>query len=163
MPLALTEPWSKRHKQVTGSDLGAGRGLPFNSLSNSHAEPLSHAELVRLTLARGERALVDEFSDHSLRYTPNGGSADLREEISRLYGPTIGPDNVLVFAGAQSALQTAALALLDPSAHAIVFTPGTARLRCGQFRGNFLPMNITVPCRHDACRYAGILLDDRLS
>eukprot|EP01051_Picozoa_sp_SAG22_P034943 SAG22_NODE_16136_length_332_cov_0.669528_1_plen_36_part_10 len=28
-------------------------------------------------------------------------SLDLREEISRLYGPGIGPDNILVFARAQ--------------------------------------------------------------
>jgi len=65
MPLNLTEPWSKKHKKVTGSDLGAGKALPHN-FSNSFAQPLSHAELVRLTLARGDQELVDEYNDHSL-------------------------------------------------------------------------------------------------
>jgi aspartate/methionine/tyrosine aminotransferase len=123
MPLTITEPWSKKHKRVTGSDLGPGKALPHN-LSNSFAQPLTHGELVRLTLNRGDQALVDQYNNHSLHYTPNGGSLDLRDEISRLYGPGIGPENVLVFTGAQPALQTAALALLDPSTHTIVFTPG---------------------------------------
>jgi aspartate/methionine/tyrosine aminotransferase len=111
-----TEPWSKKHKRVTG-------GLPHN-LSNSFAEPLSHAELVEHCVRRGDRKLVDAYNNHSLEYTPNGGSLDLRQEIAKLYGPSIGAENVLVFAGAQVALQTAALALLDSNAHAIVFTPG---------------------------------------
>ena len=123
MPLNLTEPWSKKHKRVTGSDLGAGKALPHN-FSNSFAQPLSHAELLRLTLARGDQDLVDQYNNHTLEYTPNGGSLDLREQISKLYGPNIGPANILVFTGAQPALQTAALALLDQSSHAIVFTPG---------------------------------------
>ena len=76
----LTEPWSKRHKQMTK----AGSGGLSHSLSNSFAEPLSHAELVERSLARGDAAIVAEYSDHSLDYTPNGGSADLREEIETL-------------------------------------------------------------------------------
>ena len=123
MPLTLTEPWSKKHKKVTGSDLGPGKALPHN-FSNSFAQPLSHSDLVRMTLERGDQELVDEYNNHTLEYTPNGGSVDLREEISKLYGPSIGPQNILVFTGAQPALQTAALALLDKTCHAIVFTPG---------------------------------------
>ena len=123
MPLNLTEPWSKKHKKVTGSDLGPGKALPHN-FSNSFAQPLSHSDLVRMTLERGDQELVDEYNNHTLEYTPNGGSLDLREEILKLYGPSIGPQNILVFTGAQPALQTAALALLDKTCHAIVFTPG---------------------------------------
>jgi aspartate/methionine/tyrosine aminotransferase len=58
-----------------------------------------------------------------LGYTPNGGSLDLREQIATLYGDAITADNILVFAGAQIALQTAAHALAK-GGHAIVFTPG---------------------------------------
>ena len=101
------EPWSKKHKRVTKAAAG---GLRF-SLSNSYAQPLTHAALVAHTRARGDHALVDAYNDHHLGYTPNGGSLDLREEIARLYGPSIGAENVLVFAGAQVALQTAAIAL----------------------------------------------------
>jgi len=103
---AMTEPWSKKHKQVTR----AGDGGMSHSLSNSYAEPLTHAELVEHALARGDRAIVEAYNDHGLGYTPNGGSLDLREEIAQLYGPAIGPENILVFTGAQVALQTAALA-----------------------------------------------------
>merc|ERR1740124_1929525 len=114
--MMLTEPWSKKHKKVS-------RGQPF-SLSNSFAQPLTHQELVKLTLERGDQALVDAYNNHSLRYTPNGGSLDLRQTIANLYGPKIRAENVIVFTGAQVALQTAALALTDPSVHTIVFTPG---------------------------------------
>ena len=75
MPM-ITEPWSKKHKRVTRSG-----GLPFN-LSNSFAQPLTHSELIERTLARGDQALVDAYNSHSLEYTPNGGSLDLREDIA---------------------------------------------------------------------------------
>ena len=110
------EPWSKKHKRVTG-------GLPYN-LSNSFSEPLSNEELINYSLARGDDDLVDEYYNHQLSYTPNGGSLDLREEVARFYGPQIGADNILIFAGGQVALQTAACALLDSDSHSIVFTPG---------------------------------------
>ena len=117
--MPVPEPWSKKHKQVTRA--GAG-GLPFN-LSNSYAQPTSHKELVALTLARGDRALVDSFSDHELGYTANGGSLDLREEIAKLYGPKIRAENILVFPGAQASLPTAAHALTNGHVHSIVFDP----------------------------------------
>ena len=110
------EPWSKKHKRVTG-------GLPYN-LSNSFSEPLSNEELINYSLARGDDDLVNEYYNHQLSYTPNGGSLDLREEVARFYGPQIGADNILIFAGGQVALQTAACALLDSDSHSIVFTPG---------------------------------------
>ncbi len=99
--VGLMEPWSKKHKVVFASGVR-------HSLSNSFAQPLSHAELVALTNERGDRALIDAFDSHTLGYTPNGGSVDLREEIAKLYGPAIGPENVLVFPGAQAS------ALLPP-------------------------------------------------
>jgi aspartate/methionine/tyrosine aminotransferase len=111
----MKQPWSKKHKRDF-------KGQTF-SLSNSFANPLSHAELVELTTARNDTALLEEYQDHSLEYTPNGGSLDLREEISKLYGPEIVPDNILVFAGGQVAIQTAAQAFAR-NCHSIVFTPG---------------------------------------
>lgn len=110
------EPWSKKHKSLTG-------GTPF-SLSNSFAEPLTNSEIIELTLARGDTDLVDEFHNHPLNYTDNGGSFDLRTEIANLYGPNISAENILVFAGGQVAIQTAAVALLDKNSHSIVFAPG---------------------------------------
>lgn len=114
--MTFNQPWSKRHKKVTG-------GLPY-SLSNSFAEPLRSEELIELSLARGDSDIVEQYKNHSLDYTDNGGSLDLREEIARLYGPKIGPENILVFAGGQVALQTASIALLDQTSHTIVFGPG---------------------------------------
>jgi len=118
--MILTEPWSKKHKKVNKAASG---GQPY-SLSNSFSQPLTHQELIELTLARGDQELVDAFNNHNLEYTPNGGSLDLRQAIADLYGPKIQADNVIVFTGAQAALQTAALALTNPLTHTIVFTPG---------------------------------------
>ena len=87
--MAFKVPWSKQHKTITG-------GLPL-SFSNSYTELLSMPELVELTRARGDHALVDAFDQHGLEYTANGGSLDLRQTIASLYGDAIGADNVLVF------------------------------------------------------------------
>ena len=114
--MTYKEPWSKKHKKVTG-------GLEY-SFSNSFAEPLTSEELINYSLARGDDKLVDEYYKHSLSYTPNGGSLDLREEVANLYGPQIHADNILIFAGGQVALQTAAYAVLKRGSHSIVFTPG---------------------------------------
>ncbi len=114
--MTFTEPWSKRHKEVTG-------GNRF-SLSNSFVEPLSNEELIKLSQDRGDEAIVEEFFKHSLVYTPNGGSRDLREEIACFYAENISAKNIVVFAGGQVALQTAAIALLGQDSHSIVFTPG---------------------------------------
>ena len=99
MVLGTMDPWSKKHKAVFASGVS-------HSLSNSFAQPLTHAELVELSLARGDSQLVEAFNNHALNYTPNGGSLDLREEIASLYGPAIGPDNILVFPGAQVRVST---------------------------------------------------------
>ncbi|MBT6330581.1 MAG: aminotransferase class I/II-fold pyridoxal phosphate-dependent enzyme, partial [Kordiimonadaceae bacterium] len=114
--MTFNEPWSKRHKKEMG-------GLPYN-LSNSFTEPLTSDEIMEFSLERGDHDIVEQYNKHSLDYTPNGGSLDLREEIAGLYGPEIGAENIVVFAGGQVALQTAAIALLDTDSHTIVFGPG---------------------------------------
>ena len=114
--MMFIEPWSKRHKKITGR-------AAFN-LSNSFVEPLTNTELISLSLARGDQQIVDEFHQHSLVYTPNGGSLDLRQQIAQLYGANICADNILVFSGGQVALQTAATAIVDTNSHTIVFSPG---------------------------------------
>lgn len=114
--MTFNEPWSKKHKRVTG-------GTPF-SFSNSFAQPLGSAELIKMAEGRGDNDIVEQFQNHSLEYTPNGGSLDLREEIAKFYGNNISADNIVVFTGAQIALQTAAMALLDKDSHTIVFSPG---------------------------------------
>ena len=111
----MKNPWSKKHKQDF-------KGVLY-SLSNSYADPLSHSELVRHTEARHDVALLAEYNDHSLEYTPNGGSLDLRTEIAKLYDSKISPENILVFPGGQVAIQTAAQAFAR-NCHSIVFTPG---------------------------------------
>jgi len=113
--MTYREPWSKRHKSVTATAL-------FN-LSNSFAEPLTSEELINLSLDRGDLDIVEQYNKHSLIYTPSGGSLDLREEIAGFYGPDIKAENIVVFPGAQVALQSAASALLDKDCHSIVFTP----------------------------------------
>lgn len=119
--MTYREPWSKRHKQVS-------RGARFN-LSNSFAQPLDMKQLIELTQARGDHGLVEMFHEHSLEYTTMGGSLDLRSQIAACYGPDIAADNIVVFAGAQVALQTVARALLDEESHSIVFSPGYQSLQ----------------------------------
>jgi aspartate/methionine/tyrosine aminotransferase len=112
----MNTPWSKKHKSIFGKCQ--------YSLSNSFAEPLVHAELIHLTRERGDDSLVEMYHNHSLEYTPNGGSLDLREEIAKLYdSPTITAHHILVTTGAQVALQTAALSF-GSDCHSIVFVPG---------------------------------------
>ena len=101
--MAFKVPWSKQHKSITS-------GLPL-SFSNSYTEPLSMPELVELTRARGDHALIDAFDQHSLEYTANGGSLDLRQTIASLYGDAIGADNILVFCGGPVGLR---LCAIDP-------------------------------------------------
>ena len=57
--------------------------------------------------------LIDMFNNHELVYVPNGGSLDLRNDISRvIYDDKLSPmENILVFPGGQIAIQTAVMAL----------------------------------------------------
>lgn len=113
----MKEPWSKKHK----NDFNGSRGV--YSLSNSFAQPLSQPELLKLTRERNDTELLHDYENHSLEYTPNGGSMDLRQAISELYGDMISAENILVFPGGQVAIQTAAL-VFARDGHSIVFTPG---------------------------------------
>lgn len=149
-------PWSKKHKAVTGTGTiidGEKQKTPpcKFSLSNSFAQPLANNELIQMSIDNGHHDLVDEYNNHSLEYTPNGGSWDLRKEIALLYGSpdTIKAENILVFAGAQVALQHAVTAVLRSSScdgakvesskkgyHAIAFVPGYQSTVCGALYSN---------------------------
>jgi Aminotransferase class I and II len=130
-------PWSKRHKATF-------KGAQYN-LSNSFAQPLTLEELAQLNNNKGSGGRGDStdlwneyHSSHSLEYTPNGGSLDLRQAVADLYGPEIMAEHILIFPGAQVALQTAAFAMTalyhatttsattttTRCCHSIVFTPG---------------------------------------
>ncbi len=74
-----------------------------------------------LDLADDEtRALWDALT---LGYTESTGHPLLRREIAALYD-AIGPDDVLVFAGAEEAIFCLANVLLGPGDHAVVTWPG---------------------------------------
>ena len=79
--------------------------------------------MVELTKARDDQALLDDYDNHPLVYTPNCGSDDLKQAISDLYGPNIQKANILVFPGGQVAIQIAAQAFAQ-NCHSIVFVPG---------------------------------------
>ncbi|CAJ1943373.1 unnamed protein product [Cylindrotheca closterium] len=124
----MKEPWSKRHKHEF-------KGTKF-SLSNSFAQPLSQPELVEFIVQQDDSSschndLLEMYQNHDLEYVPNGGSLDLRQDIANVVynqdknedQEPMTADNVLVFPGAQVALQTAALAFAR-DCHSIVFTPG---------------------------------------
>ena len=112
----LPTPWSKEHKRITGN-------CKYN-LSNSYAQPTSTSELIALSKERGDQDIVDEYLNHSLDYTPNGGSEDLRIELAKLYGDQIDANNIIVFAGGQVGLQIASNSILTENSHAITFGPG---------------------------------------
>ena len=81
-------------------------------------------ELVTKVQNSGDTELIDLYHNHNLEYVPNGGSFDLRQDIANvIYDGKLNAENVLVFPGAQVAIQTAALAFA-PGCHSIVFTPG---------------------------------------
>ena len=125
----MTKPWSAQHKKLTKHG-----SLPYN-LSNSFAQPLTSQELIDYAKERGDQALIDEYMNHPLGYTPNGGSLDIREAIANLYADNVSAHDILVFPGAQVALQTAAFAIVGNSdansepCHSIVFTPGYQSLQ----------------------------------
>jgi aspartate/methionine/tyrosine aminotransferase len=97
----------------------------------SSSEPLSHKELIAAAERSGDHALIQAYHDHSLGYADNGGTRDLREEISQLYGANISADNIVVFPGAQTGMTLTAQALLDDGHHAIIITPSYQSLEEG--------------------------------
>ena len=56
---------------------------------------------------------------------------DLREEISKLYGPNISARNIVIFPGAQTGMTLSAQALLHEADHVIVVTPSYQSLEEG--------------------------------
>jgi DNA-binding transcriptional MocR family regulator len=74
-----------------------------------------------LALADDETAAL--WAELRLGYTESTGHPLLRAEIARLYD-TIGPDDVLVFAGAEEAIYCLSNVLLGPGDHAVVTWPG---------------------------------------
>lgn len=97
----------------------------------SSAEPLTHKELIAAAQRNGDDHLIELYNDHSLGYAENGGSLDLREEISKLYGSNIGADNIVVFPGAQTGMTVTTLAMLHQGDHAVVVTPSYQSLEEG--------------------------------
>ncbi|MDG1995356.1 MAG: pyridoxal phosphate-dependent aminotransferase [Emcibacteraceae bacterium] len=97
----------------------------------SSSEPLTHKELISAAEQNGDHDLIELFNDHSLGYAENGGSLDVRTEISNLYGDNIGPENIVVFPGAQSGMTIANLALLNKGDHVIIITPSYQSLEEG--------------------------------
>jgi aspartate/methionine/tyrosine aminotransferase len=97
----------------------------------SSSEPLTHKELIAAAEKNGDHDLIELFNDHSLGYAENGGSLDIRTEISNIYGDNIGPDNIVVFPGAQSGMTIANLALLEKGDHVIIITPSYQSLEEG--------------------------------
>ena len=82
------------------------------------------SELINKVKATGNTSLIEMYNNHNLEYVPNGGSHDLRQDIAHtIYEDKLSAENVLVFPGAQVAIQTAALAFATKG-HSIVFTPG---------------------------------------
>lgn len=97
----------------------------------SSAEPMTHKELIEMARQNGDDDLIELYNDHSLGYADNGGSLDLREELSNLYGPTIGAGNIVVFPGAQTGMTLTTQSLLHKGDHAIVVTPSYQSLEEG--------------------------------
>ena len=87
-------------------------------LSSSYPESLSVNELL---VHAGERDRADLF-EAPLDYMPIRGGPRLRQAIAATYD-TLGPDDVMAFAGADEALNAAFQALLEPGDHAIVTVP----------------------------------------
>lgn len=97
----------------------------------SSAEPLSHKELMTLTLNAERHSLITDYNEHSLGYAESGGSIDLRKAIASLYGVDITENNVVVFPGAQTAMTLCAQSIIDKGDHGIVITPSYQSLEEG--------------------------------
>ena len=88
-------------------------------LCASDVEGMAMAELLELA-DEETRALWEGLR---LGYTESTGHPLLRAEIARLYD-SLGPDDILVFSGAEEAIFCTLNVLLGPSDHAIVTWPG---------------------------------------
>ena len=86
-------------------------------LCSSDCESMTIRDLLSLEPGAGER-----FLGHWLGYTESSGSPSLRQEICRLYGG-IGPEQILVSAGAEEAIFLFMHAALERGDHLIVPQP----------------------------------------
>lgn len=73
-------------------------------------------------LALGGDGALEEFLALPLGYIPTWGTPELRQAVSALYTST-GPDDVLLFAGAEEAMFWCLQDLLGPGDHAVVTLP----------------------------------------
>jgi aspartate/methionine/tyrosine aminotransferase len=98
--------------------LGVHEFSARHHLTASDAETLTVAEL----LALADPADRERFEALPLSYAPTWGGEELRTEIAALYDG-LGPEHVLVFAGAEEALFWALQELAGPGDHALVTVP----------------------------------------
>lgn len=89
-------------------------------LSASYAEPCNMNQLIQLN--QKNNLNIAQYFEHSLNYADDFGSLDLRKSIALLYDSSVQPDDIIVFPGAQIALQTVAHVFAD--SHMITFAPG---------------------------------------
>ena len=97
---------------------GGGPGGVGHDLTSSDSETWSLPSL--LALAGPDD--LKRWDNLRLGYTDPRGTAELREAIARRHA-TLGPENVVVCAGAQEALSCVVRALLNPGDHAVVILP----------------------------------------
>jgi aspartate/methionine/tyrosine aminotransferase len=112
-----------------------------HNLTASDAQTMTVSELLELG---GDEARA-AFADLSLGYIPTWGTERLRAAIARTY-TTCGPDDVLVFAGAEEAMFWALQLLAEPGEHIVVTVPNYQALE-------------TVP-RAAGIEVTGVLLDE---
>lgn len=107
-------------------------------MTASDAQSLSVGELFDLA-----ELPQTSLSDLYLGYTETWGAPDLRQAISETYD-TMGPENILCFAGAEEGVYAAMRVLLGPADHAIVIVPNYQAAE-------------TLPL--DICAVTGVALD----
>jgi aspartate/methionine/tyrosine aminotransferase len=88
-------------------------------MTASDAESMTLSDLLALANAEDRR----EWDELPLRYVEPRGTEALRAAIARTYA-RCAPEDVLCFAGAEEGLYCAMHAILEPSDHAVVVTPG---------------------------------------
>lgn len=88
------------------------------NMTASDAESMRLPELLAMA-SDEDRA---DFENLSLGYTETFGAPELRQEIAGTYD-TVGPENLICFAGAEEAIYVAMKVLLTADDHAIVITP----------------------------------------
>lgn len=86
---------------------------------SSDMETHSVAEIVSMADAES----IALWNNLKLNYTEPFGNPILREEIAKIYSPSIAGNNILCFAGAEEGIFCMSHALLDKDSHAIIVTP----------------------------------------